>query len=367
MRPDRFAQTSTAAQAAYRVMLVDDSLVARSIIERIIGDAGGFDVVASVPRAPDAIRWLERDSVDIIILDLEMPDMGGIDALPLLIAQGQGARILILSANCPSDGPAAIEALARGAADTLLKPGRGGFAGTFGSTLVDRLRELGAAGARAMLRNTPVANAAAPAQVERLPDKRPLAAIGIGGSTGGIASINALLGALPADHTVPLLVTQHLPASFIDFFAAQLRTVVRRPVHVATEGMRIEPRGIYVAPGDAHLSLARRGDIVTVTLDRRVSATRSLPSVDTMFDAMARVYGADCLAVVLSGMGRDGCEGARAIRESAGLIVAQDVETSVVWGMPGSVARDGLAHAVMPPEQIGRAIAGHALMAVRGL
>lgn len=366
MRPDRFAQTSAVATAGYRVMLVDDSLVARSIIERIITDSGGFEVVASVPRASDAIAWLENDAVDIIILDLEMPDMGGIDALPHLIAQGRGARILILSANCPSDGPAAIEALARGAADTLLKPGRGGFAGTFGSTLIERLQELGAAGARPVPQSMPIATVTVPLSAERWPDRRPLAAIGIGGSTGGIAAINALLGALPADHAVPLLVTQHLPSSFIDFFAAQLRTVVRRPVHVATEGMRIEPRCVYVAPGDAHLGLARRGDIVTVTLDRRASSTRSLPSVDTMFDAMARVYGADCLAVVLSGMGRDGCEGARAIRNAAGLIVAQDVETSVVWGMPGSVVRDGLAHAVIPPDQIGRAVAGHAMISGRG-
>jgi two-component system, chemotaxis family, protein-glutamate methylesterase/glutaminase len=338
----------------HRVMLVDDSIVVRSITERIVESSGDFLVVASVPNAGEALEWLARDRCDLIILDIEMPGMSGIAALPLLLDRARGARIIILSANCEEGGPAAVEALARGAADTLLKPGRGTFAGTFGETLLERLRALASGSvAQQACKDASLLTVAAPLTI---PESHPIAAIGIGASTGGIMAINGLLAELAPHVDCPIFITQHLPGGFIPFFADQLRRIMVRPVMVADDGMAVQPGTIYLAPGDAHLRLALFGAGTRIMLDRTPSANGACPSVDPMMMSLAAIYGTAACAVILSGMGRDGHNGVAEIRKAGGLVLAQDVGTSVVWGMPGAVARSGFAKLLMPPEDIGRYI-----------
>lgn len=344
-----------AADRAVRIMLVDDSIVVRSITERIIEGAGGFEIVGSFANARDAIDGLADQPVDLILLDIEMPGMSGLSALPHLIERSGGARVLILSANCPEGGPAAIEALALGAADTMLKPGRGTFAGRFGELLVARLREL--AECRKPL---PRADLVRPiAEAVALPAPRPVAAIGIGASTGGIMAINAFLWSLPPACDQPLFITQHLPSGFMSFFADQLRrTGVRRTILVAEDGMPVRPRHVYVAPGEAHVRVTPMHDGARILLDRSPSPVGACPSVDPMMSALAEVYGAGACAVMLSGMGRDGLEGVRRVKRAGGLVLCQDAESSVVWGMPGAVARESLADLVMAPDELARAL-GH--------
>lgn len=337
-----------------RIMLVDDSIVVRSITERIIDSAGGFEIVGSFANARDAIDGLADKAVDLILLDIEMPGMNGLTALPMLIERSGGARVLILSANCAEGGPAAIEALALGAADTMLKPGRGTFAGRFGELLVARLRELAECSTPPIRRDIP---RVAPRPVE-WPAARPITAIGIGASTGGIMAINAFLWSLPHDFDQPLFITQHLPGGFMSFFADQLRrTGVRRTIMVAEDAMPVRPRHVYVAPGEAHLRVAAMHDGPRIMLDRSPSPVGACPSVDPMMASLAEVFGAGACAVMLSGMGRDGLEGVRRVKQAGGLVLAQDVDSSVVWGMPGAVAREGLADLVMAPDELAGALA----------
>jgi two-component system, chemotaxis family, protein-glutamate methylesterase/glutaminase len=343
-----------APERPVRIMLVDDSIVVRSITERIIESAGGFEIVGSFANARDAIEGLADRPVDLILLDIEMPGMSGLTALPHLIERSGGARVLILSANCAEGGPAAIEALALGAADTMLKPGRGTFAGRFGELLVARLREL----ADCDRAPTPGDSVRAASQPVVLPPARAVAAVGIGASTGGIMAINAFLWSLPPDFDQPLFVTQHLPGGFMSFFADQLRrTGVRRAIMVAEDGMPVRPRHVYVAPGEAHIQVTAMHDGARIMLDRAPSPVGACPSVDPMMASLAEVYGAGACAVMLSGMGRDGLEGVRRIKRAGGLVLAQDVESSVVWGMPGAVAREGLADLVMAPDELAGALA----------
>lgn len=336
-----------------RVMLVDDSIVARAILERIISTEPDFAVTAAVPTAADALAALSDARPDIIVLDLEMPGMNGLAALPLLIAKAPRARVIILSANCQDNGPAALEALALGAADTLLKPGRGSFAGAFGQTLVARLRALRDATAPA-----PVVAMPRPA-VEAAPAALPsqaIAAIGVGASTGGIVAINAFLRHIPAQLVSPIFITQHLPAMFVPFFAAQLSRIISRTVVVAADGMRVEANHVYLAPGDGHLQLVRSGRDVHIAISRAAARSGAMPSVDPMMSSLAETYGSSACGIMLSGMGRDGVDGARLIRVSGGIVMAQTLETSVVWGMPGAVVREGLAFRVLGPEALGAAV-----------
>jgi two-component system chemotaxis response regulator CheB len=185
----------------------------------------------------------------------------------------------------------------------------------------------------------------------------PIACLGIGASTGGLHALSAFFGALPAGFTAPVLVTQHLPASFMPYFAAQLRDIAGRPTVVAQEGAPLRRGEILVAPGDAHIRLIRSGADVRIRLDRAPVANGCFPSVDPMFEAMAAIYGPTAVGVVLSGMGSDGSAGAAVLAEAGGEILAQDQESSVVWGMPGVVATAGLASAVLPPGRIARYIA----------
>ncbi len=333
-----------------RVMLVDDSHVVRAILERILLTDGRFSVVASCTRADEALRFLERGEADVALLDLEMPGMHGADAIPQLIALAPAMRILILSANCAEGGVAAIEALARGAHDTLLKPGGGAtFAGSFGKVLTGRI---------AALANTPAPEAVPLQPLPAAPhvELGGIGAIGVGASTGGIAALHALLAALPRDLPVPLFVTQHLPTTFMHFFADQLSRATGRRTYVADDGMRAEANGIYVAAGGAHLRVMQTAAGPRILLDRQPVPSGILPSVDPMFASLAETYGSGALGVLLSGMGRDGLDGARKIASAGGQLLAQDSASSVVWGMPGAIAAAGLARAILPPHGLGRLI-----------
>ncbi|MDX2211445.1 MAG: chemotaxis-specific protein-glutamate methyltransferase CheB [Sphingopyxis sp.] len=346
-RADR-ALTPRTADRSIRVMLVDDSLVVRSVLERIIDTQPGMAVCASVASAADAINWLAVDRADVIILDIEMPGMSGITALPHILEQAAHARILILSSNCEEGGPAAIEALARGASDTLAKPGRGSFAGQFTEILIQRVRSLAAA--PVALPSTLAAEARLdPAALAPTPEG-PVACIAVAASTGGIPAFASFLNNLDARIAAPILLTQHLPDAFIPYYAQQIATASKRTVHVARPGMRLQPRVVYLAPGDAHLSLVRVGRHVEVLLEYHPVANGCCPSADPMFAAVAEVFGAQGVGIVLSGMGRDGAEGAAELHGAGGMILAQAPESCVVWGMPGAVANGGCANAVLNPD-----------------
>ncbi len=332
-----------------RVLIVDDSVVARSVLGRMVEASGRFVVADAVSDVRRALESLKSQRVDVILLDIEMPGIDGLTALPDVLAAGQGAKVLIVSSSADEGGAATIQALALGAADTLVKPGVGAFAGKFAEVLEDKLSRLLDAPAEAP--------ASAPGQFRPAAVPDHFDVVAIGASTGGIHALSQVLRAIPPTFQVPILVTQHLPASFMSYFATQLAVLASRPCEVATDPMRIRPGRIIVAPGDAHLRCVRMSEGAAVRLSHEKVASGCMPSVDPMFDSLAETFGDRTLGIVLSGMGRDGSEGARRLAAAGGSVVVQDRESSTVWGMPGSVANAGCASAILPPDEIGRLIA----------
>lgn len=338
-----------------RLMLVDDSMVARAVLSRMIEVSPDFEVVGVAGTAEDALIALRETDVpvDIVLLDLEMPGMGGLKSLPEILDAAKGAQVLVVSSLAEDGAEATVAALAMGAADTLPKPGTGRFNGRFSDILLERLRALvdGATGApREELRRP------APPITRRRPmPEGALDLIAIGASTGGIHALATLFERLPAEVNAPIIVTQHLPSAFMTVFARQLSTASGRPASVAEHGDLLEPGHIYVAPGDHHLEVtSRKGRLFARLTDGR-SASGCLPSVDPMF-ASAAFLGERVLGIVLTGMGRDGLEGGRVLVEGGGAIIAQDEESCAVWGMPRAISEAGLACAAVPPAEIAQLI-----------
>ncbi|MEN2785096.1 chemotaxis protein CheB [Sphingomonas qilianensis] len=333
-----------------RLLIVDDSAVARAVIARMLAAKSNFVVVAAVAEAGQATEFLRRSPVDLILLDIDIPGANGLSALPDLIAAGGGAPILVISSSCAAGGPAAVQALALGAADTLEKPPNGALAGRFADDLIDKLR---------LLLASETAGAPAARRRKIAPDRsESFDIVAIGASTGGIHALSQVLREIPASFRQPILITQHLPSAFMPYFAQQTTLLAQRPCEVATDRMRIVPGRVLIAPGDGHLRIVALGDgAAAVRLTREATRSGCMPSVDPMFESVAEVFGARALCIVLSGMGRDGSVGAHRAAAAGGCIVVQDRDSSVVWGMPGAVAAAGDASAVLTPPEIGRLIA----------
>jgi len=336
-------------------MIVDDSMVARAVLSRMIESDEDFEIAAVAGTAEDAIEALHAVHVDVILLDLEMPGAGGLKSIPPILAAAGGARVMIVSSLADDGAEETVAALALGAADTLPKPGIGRFNGRFSEILLRKLKALGYAERR------PEASAGASAPriggALRAMPTDPIDILAIGASTGGIHALGTLFQHLPERIHVPILVTQHLPAPFMSVFARQLGAVARRDAVVAEEGMELIPDRILVAPGDAHLTIDKVGNVHLVRLVRSRSISGCMPSVDPMLASLGAHYGSRALGVVLTGMGRDGVEGASRVVACGGAILAQDEASSAVWGMPRAVLEAGLACAAMPPDKLARRIA----------
>lgn len=334
-------------------MIVDDSTVARAVLSRMVESDPIFEITAVAGTAEDAIEALGECRVDIVVLDLEMPGAGGLKSIPRIIAAAGGAKVMIVSSLAEDGAEQTVAALALGAADTMPKPGTGRFNGKFSEILLAKLKALGYASAE-----LPAATAKLSGpQILRAMPTDPIDILAIGASTGGIHALGSLFHALPKRIGVPILVTQHLPIPFMSVFARQLGGVARREALVAEDGMELADDRILVAPGDAHLTLepGRKGPVVRLTRGR--SGSGCMPSVDPMLASVGAMFGTGALGVVLTGMGRDGVEGASRMVACGGSILAQDEASCAVWGMPRAILEAGLACAVLPPDKIARRIA----------
>jgi len=335
-------------------MIVDDSMVARAVLSRMVEADSAFEIAAVAGTAEDAIDALHEVRVDIVILDLEMPGAGGLKSIPRIIRAAAGAKVMIVSSLAEEGAEETVAALALGAADTLPKPGTGRFNGKFSEILVGKLKALGYAEGKSTFAAARPVGAQPP--LRAMPTD-PIEVLAIGASTGGIHAIGVLFQALPKRIGVPILVTQHLPEPFMPVFARQLRAAAQREALVAEDGMPLLPDRILLAPGDAHLTVDRSEDVPVVRLVRGPSTSGCLPSVDPMFASIGAAYGSRALGVILTGMGRDGVEGAARLVANGGSVIAQDEMSSAVWGMPRAVLEAGFACAVLPPDKIARRIA----------
>jgi two-component system chemotaxis response regulator CheB len=333
-----------------RLLIVDDSAVARAVFTRMVSDRPEFQLVATVPSAKAALTFLATHRVDIIVLDIEMPGQDGLSAMPALIAASRGARVLVVSSSAERGAAASIQAMTLGAADTLAKPGAGAFGGRFAEVLAEKLLRIGHAVDPAHSDGRPP-EPVPTVRLRAMGDGR-ISCVAIGASTGGLHALSDLLRALPPGFGAPILITQHLPPSFMNIFASQVQEMSGRPTGVARRGAPLARGRILVAPGDAHLSV----EMVSGMPRARITAERiesgCLPSVDPMLASVADAFGASAVGIVLSGMGRDGLRGAERMAHAGCDIFVQDRASSVVWGMPGVVAQAGLATAMLPPFQI---------------
>lgn len=345
-------------------MVVDDSLTVRTIFKRMVESDPALVIVGTASSAEGAIAQLAATPADVVLLDLEMPGIGGLSALPQILATPGHPQVLVVSSLTMDGAEHTLAALQMGAADTLAKPRPGGFTEDYRSQLLGKIRALGtrpadgASDSLAAPAPRPEPSFARPGLARRT--WRPQA-VAIGASTGGIHALGLMLRKLPRDFAVPLLVTQHLPASFIPVFARQVEGACGRPADIAMDGMVLTPGRIVIAPGHGHIVVRRKGSLgLVVEVSSAPAPSGCLPSVDPMLSSLAEACEGRALGVILSGMGRDGALGAKDLVEAGGAIYAQDAESSAVWGMPGAVARAGLASVIASPERLGDAVMAQA-------
>ncbi|QDH35945.1 chemotaxis-specific protein-glutamate methyltransferase CheB [Porphyrobacter sp. YT40] len=337
-------------------MIVDDSLTVRTIFKRMVESDPALVITGTASSAENAIAQLTAAPADVVLLDLEMPGIGGLDALPAILATPGGPQVLVVSSLTMDGAEHTMAALQMGAADTLLKPRPGGFTEDYRAQLLGKIRALGTRGADPVAARAPAPPApsfARPSLARRT--ARP-EVVAIGASTGGIHALGLMLRRLGPECEQPILITQHLPASFMPVFARQVETACARPTDIAEDGMALIPGRILIAPGHGHLVVQRSATRLVARISSEPAPSGCLPSVDPMLASLAEVCEGRALGVILSGMGRDGVVGAQALVAAGGMILAQDADTSAVWGMPGAVARAGLASLVAPPERLADAV-----------
>ncbi len=347
-----------------RVMLCDDSVVVRGALARLLESDPGIRIVARVGDGQAALRALESatpgERPEVILLDLEMPVMDGMTALPLLLRREPRPVVIVASALTQRGASQTMAAMKAGASDYVPKPtaAQGGMADpAFRAELLAKVKgwaRMGGSRAASAGRPTRPAPAGGLGMVPR--------ALAIGSSTGGPQALAALVKRLPRNLNLPVLITQHMPAGFTAMLAQHLDGLGGPHCTEAREGDVLRPGHILVAPGDRHM-IIRRGDggppRVSLTTDPPENFCR--PAVDPMLRSLAAIYGRDLLAIILTGMGQDGMLGCQAVARAGGAVIAQDEASSVVWGMPGAVARAGLPKFLAPPE----ALADHVLAALR--
>lgn len=336
-------------------MIVDDSLTVRTVLTRMVEGDPAMRIVASARNAERALLELRTTEVDVVLLDLEMPGMGGLEALPKILERAKDTQVLVVSSLTNEGAEHTLTALSMGAADTMLKPQPGGFDDAYRASLLAKIRALG--GYEGDVKNaTPVQ----PAQQNHMAAGKRPKVVAIGASTGGIHALNQILRALPASFDLPIVITQHLPPSFIPVFARQVELAAGRPTQIAQEGVEIRPGEIVIANGLGHLVSRQLAGRLVCSTSNQPARSGCMPSVDPMLASLSRSLDGHVLGVILSGMGRDGAEGAASLVEAGGTVMAQDAESSAVWGMPGAVTKAGLASAVLPPTGLADAIIKHA-------
>jgi two-component system chemotaxis response regulator CheB len=353
-------------------MVVDDSVVIRGLISRWIAAEPDMVVAASLRTGLDAVNQVERVNPDVAVLDIEMPELDGISALPQLLAKKRNLIIIMASTLTRRNAEISFKALSLGASDYIPKPEstrEPAAAETFRHDLIQKIRSLGAKVRRTVssspplapvldrprepLPRSPQAPMAQPQLMRRAFGAQAPRVLVIGSSTGGPQALMSLVTDLgPVIDRVPVLITQHMPPTFTTILAEHLARSSHRPALEAVDGEIVKAGRIYLAPGGRHMRVVRHGADAVIALDDGPPVNFCKPAVDPLFSSAIDVWQGGVLAVVLTGMGSDGMRGGKEIVAAGGSVIAQDEATSVVWGMPGAAANAGICAAVLPLGQI---------------
>ena len=352
------------------VLLADDSSVIRGALTKILISDPSIDVVSSVANGEIAITMARVKKPDIIILDVEMPVMDGLTALPKILEVSPDTKIVMCSSLTAKGAETTMKAMALGAVECIVKPttsqGARDENSPFKKALLNLVLTLGKTSRPAPLSKAATATPSVSRTVTPLPKKEKAitlrndasayrgepSIIAIGSSTGGPQALFKTLKNI-GKLKVPIVITQHMPATFTKILANHIQQQTGIPAFECEEGMSIEAGCVYVAPGGKHLLFEKDTSGLKAVLNDGPMENYCKPAVDPMMRSLVDIYGASILCVILTGMGHDGLEGVRALIKKGGRVIAQDEETSVVWGMPGAVANDGLCSAVLPLDDIG--------------
>jgi len=345
--------------ARIRVLIVDDAVVVRRLVSDALAVDPDIEVVGTAANGRIALQKIPQVNPDILTMDVEMPDMNGIETVRALRKLYPALPVIMFSTLTERGGAATFDALAAGASDYVTKPANVGSVALaqqrVRDDLIPRIKTLvgrKAAPPPPAPRPVAVMPPAPRPMVRMIPgDTRP-AVVAIGVSTGGPNALASLMPALPADLRVPIVIVQHMPPMFTRLLAERLNATSPLTVREAAHGMSVTPGTVTIAPGDFHMVLERHGTDVRVALNQAPPENSCRPAVDPLFRSVVTLYGARTLGVILTGMGQDGLRGCEGIREAGGTVLAQDEESSVVWGMPGFVTRAGLPDKVLPLSEM---------------
>jgi two-component system chemotaxis response regulator CheB len=344
-----------------RVLIVDDAVVIRKILSDTLAQDPDIEIVGVAANGKIAIQKIPQCNPDIVTLDVEMPEMNGIETVKKIRETHPKLPIIMFSTLTERGAEITLEALSAGASDYVTKPANVGNVTTakemVKTEMLAKIRTL-------TQRSTPLIpqpkTPRAPqtgsqiVQTPKVPSTKSAAVemVCLGVSTGGPNALAALLPTLPAEFPVPIVLVQHMPPLFTKMLAQRLDAQCKLRVHEGETGMKVVPGNIYIAPGNFHMEL-RMADVPLIMLHQGPQENSCRPAVDPLFRSAVALYGAGTLGVILTGMGQDGLHGCKHIRECGGQIIAQDEASSVVWGMPGYVANAGLADVVLPLDKIG--------------
>lgn len=340
-----------------RILVVDDAVVARRVISEILGDQEGVEVVGTAPNGRIALTKIERLKPDLVTLDIDMPELDGMETLGQIRADHPGVDVIMVSNLTQRGARVTVDALFLGAADYVTKATRTTSPDAARAHLRDQLIPK----IRALFRErkggtTPpptdrrASRSGAPGRMKKV------GIVAIGASTGGPTALADVLTSIPRGFRAPIVIVQHMPKDFTAFLAERLDSRCALDVREAEDGSLLMPGSVLIAPGDLHIKLRQSSGQIQIATDDGPLVNSCRPSVDVLFRSVATFFNSSALAVVLTGMGRDGLEGSRAITAAGGRIVVQNEDTSVVWGMPGHVANQGLADTVLPCSDIGTEI-----------
>lgn len=338
------------SERTVRVMLVDDSAIVRGFMRRWLEEEPRIELVKVCADGAQGVAEVVEARPDVIVLDIEMPNMDGLTALPHLRRLAPQAKVVMASTLTSAGAQQTVKALSLGAADFIAKPQASAMGGVdnYRRELVEKIIALGPRIVATRGAPPPAAPRLRPRPISSMPPS----ALVIAASTGGPNALPAFLGPIANRISAPILIVQHMPAAFTPVFAEKLESSIGKRCREAVDGDVLAPNTVLLAPGDFHMRVARSPAGRVVTLDKSDQVNFCRPAADPLFDSAAAVFGNRLLAVVLTGMGHDGRDGAGHIVKAGGRVIVQDESTSVVWGMPGAVAQAGHAEAIKPLKDL---------------